>query len=99
MFLLFNICSVVKLLNRIVTPDLEGIKEGGSQKDLALHLHDYTHGIHSDPLLHLCMTFSALIHDVGKSTTRHNVGLVSPCAYHSLHSFVLFHAIDHRGVS
>jgi hypothetical protein len=34
--------------------------------DLAYHLHDFTHGINSDPLLALTITMSALIHDVGK---------------------------------
>jgi len=32
--------------------------------DVAAHLHDYTHGINSDPLLALAITISALIHDV-----------------------------------
>jgi hypothetical protein len=57
--------SVSKLLTRIVAPDLQkhmnrGDVTGG---DLASHLHDYTHGITSDPLAVLAIEFSALIHD------------------------------------
>jgi hypothetical protein len=57
--------SVSKLLTRIVAPDLQkhmmrGDITGG---DLASHLHDYTHGITSDPLAVLAIEFSALIHD------------------------------------
>jgi hypothetical protein len=56
--------SVSKLLNRIVTPDLsredmDQLEEGG----LSSHLHDFTHGIHSDPMAVFAIVFSALIHD------------------------------------
>jgi len=58
--------SVNKLLRRIVTPELseEKIEEikNSDQAKLALHLHDYTYGINSDPLAMFAMTFSALIH-------------------------------------
>ena len=59
--------SVNKLLKRIVAPDLseKELKKLKKVDDLAFHLHDYTHGINSDPLLHLAITISALIHDVG----------------------------------
>lgn len=60
--------SVKKLLKRIVAPDLteeqlEALKSK-DKSDLASHLHDYTHGINSDPLTSLAVTFSAMIHDV-----------------------------------
>ena len=67
--------SVNKLLKRIVLPELtdkqlESLKK---EDDLASHLHDYTHGIGSDPLLAFAITICALIHDVdhrGVSNTR-----------------------------
>jgi hypothetical protein len=51
-----------------VTPELspEQLKRLQKVDDLASHLHDYTHGINSDPLLALAITVSALIHDAGK---------------------------------
>ena len=57
--------SVSKLLKRIVAPDMspeeiDRIKEG----EWASHLHDFTHGITSDPLAVFAIIFSALIHDV-----------------------------------
>jgi hypothetical protein len=57
-----------QLLKRIVTPELSQEQLQRLQKvdDLAYHLHDFTHGINSDPLLALAITMSALIHDVGK---------------------------------
>jgi hypothetical protein len=52
---------VEKFLSRIVTPDMDekDMQQGG----LASKLHDYTHGINSDPLTLLAIVFSALIHD------------------------------------
>jgi hypothetical protein len=57
--------SVSKLLTRIVAPDLQKHMKRGdiTGGDLASHLHDYTHGITSDPLAVLAIEFSALIHD------------------------------------
>jgi hypothetical protein len=56
--------SVSKLLTRIVAPNLQKqVKRRASMDNLALHLHDYTHGITSDPLAVLAIEFSALIHD------------------------------------
>jgi hypothetical protein len=57
--------SVSKLLTRIVAPDLQKHMNLGdvTGSDLASHLHDYTHGITSDPLAVLAIEFSALIHD------------------------------------
>ena len=52
--------SVDKLLNRIVTPDIETANEDAAAKDL----HHYTHGITSDPLIHFGVVLSALVHDV-----------------------------------
>ena len=59
--------SVNKLLKRIVAPDLtseqlELLKKGGGQ-NFASHLHDFTHGIVSDPMAAFAITFSAIIHD------------------------------------
>jgi class 3 adenylate cyclase len=52
--------SSVKLLSRIVAPDL-----GKVSGDAALQsLHDHTYGITSDPLTQFAVIFSALIHDV-----------------------------------
>ena len=47
--------SVVKLLSRIVKPDLLDVNEKT--------LHDHTYGLTSDPLVHFAVVFSALIHD------------------------------------
>jgi hypothetical protein len=51
--------SVVKLLSRIVAPDVDAVNS-----DLESTLHDYTYGITSDPLTQFACVFSALIHDV-----------------------------------
>jgi class 3 adenylate cyclase len=53
------VMSVVKLLARIVVPDI-GEETG---KDMASTLHDHTYGITSDPLTQFACVFSALIHD------------------------------------
>jgi class 3 adenylate cyclase len=53
------VMSVVKLLSRIVVPDI-GKATG---KDMASTLHDHTYGITSDPLTQFACVFSALIHD------------------------------------
>ena len=65
--------SVEKFLSRIVTPDLEekdvinspdlDEKDLKNAEGIASRLHDYTHGINSDPLTLLAIVFSALIHD------------------------------------
>jgi hypothetical protein len=48
---------VVKLLSRIVAPNIEdGVNNN--------KLHDHTYGITSDPLTRLSIIFSILIHDV-----------------------------------
>jgi len=57
--------SVKKLLKRIVAPelsnqDIKTLKK--NPNNLAGRLHDYTHGITSDPLAVFAITFSALIH-------------------------------------
>ena len=51
--------SVVKLMSRIVAPDVEA-----TDGDLESTLHKYTFGITSDPLTQFACVFSALIHDV-----------------------------------
>lgn len=53
---------VDKFLKRIVAPDVDptNVKD---QTHVATALHDYTHGINSDPLTILAILFSALVHD------------------------------------
>ena len=54
------------MLKRITTPELskDKIEECQNPDTLASHLHACTHGITSDPLTLLAISFSALIHDV-----------------------------------
>lgn len=57
--------SVDKFLTRIVAPEIDE-KEAQrleNEKDLYSKLHDYTHGITSDPMTLFAIVFSALIHD------------------------------------
>jgi 3'5'-cyclic nucleotide phosphodiesterase len=53
--------AVDKFMKRIVNPNIDVDSDNG---DVASHLHDYTHGINSDPLTLFAIIFSALIHDV-----------------------------------
>lgn len=53
---------VDKFLTRIVTPDIDP-NTVTNEKDIASTMHDYTHGINSDPMTLLAIVFSALIHD------------------------------------
>lgn len=57
---------VSKFLKRIVSPDLsdDDLQKMKDNKKLASHLHSYTHGINSDPIVMFAVLFSALIHDV-----------------------------------
>ena len=61
--------SVAKLLGRVVSPELPSL-QGQSMADekarhqMAAQIHDFTHGLTSDPLANLALVFSALIHDV-----------------------------------
>lgn len=50
-----------KFLKRIVAPD---IGAGYSKENIASQVHDYTHGINSDPITLLAIIFSALVHDL-----------------------------------
>jgi len=61
--------SVSKFLKRIVTPEID-LEELSNLQDkdkiaqqIASHLHDYTHGLTSDPITIFAIVFSALIHD------------------------------------
>lgn len=54
--------STVKLLSRIVAPDIE--VEDDNEEEKLHSLHDHTYGITSDPLTQFACIFSALIHDV-----------------------------------
>ncbi|GKY95746.1 hypothetical protein MPSEU_000535400 [Mayamaea pseudoterrestris] len=52
--------SVVKLLSRIIAPEIESESQDAAHKNL----HDHTFGITSDPLTQLGVVMAALIHDV-----------------------------------
>lgn len=54
--------SVLKLMSRIVAPDLKDDKVSRSGT-IAAKKHDHTYGITSDPLTHFAVAFSALCHD------------------------------------
>jgi 3'5'-cyclic nucleotide phosphodiesterase len=56
--------STVKLLSRIVAPDLPS---EGNDSDFDKDLHDHTYGITSDPLTQFSCVFASLIHDVDHS--------------------------------
>jgi 3'5'-cyclic nucleotide phosphodiesterase len=58
--------SATKLLGRIVEPeiDLSVLNGEDAHGAVASHLHDYTHGINSDPVTLFGIVYSALIHDV-----------------------------------
>ena len=48
--------------------------------NVALHLHDYTYGINSDPLAMFAMTFSALIHgELGLANFSLEIASVAAC--------------------
>jgi hypothetical protein len=57
--------AVDKFLARVVAPEIDE-KEAQkieNEKDLHSKLHDYTHGINSDPMVLFAIVFGALIHD------------------------------------
>lgn len=56
--------SVDKLLKRLVTPNIDLADDGSQDNSIESQLHQYTHGITSDPLTHFGIVFSALIHDI-----------------------------------
>jgi class 3 adenylate cyclase len=64
-----HVClSSNKLLKRILQSDAVDYamaSKGRTISDVASDLHNHTYGISSDPLTHLAIVFSALIHDVG----------------------------------
>jgi len=56
-----------KFLKRIVAPDIDLADKSTTFKSkefdaLASEVHNYTHGINSDPMTILAIVFSALIH-------------------------------------
>ena len=61
--------SVAKLLGRVVTPEIasnqgESVADLRVRSQMAAQIHDFTHGLTSDPLASLALVFTALIHDV-----------------------------------
>ena len=61
--------SVSKLLGRVVSPELsslhgESVSDRRARNHVAAQIHDFTHGLTSDPLASLALVFTALIHDV-----------------------------------
>jgi len=61
--------SVTKLLGRVVTPDIsstlgESVADQRVRNQVAAQIHDFTHGLTSDPLASFALVFTALIHDV-----------------------------------
>lgn len=58
--------SVTKLLQRVVTPEIK-VRRGSllemkdMKKQVASDLHNYTHGITSDPLTQLAIIFAAMV--------------------------------------
>ena len=56
--------SVTKLLARVVTPDSIDYNDLAYVKKGTEKLHEYTHGVASDPWTQFACAFSALIHDV-----------------------------------
>jgi Adenylate and Guanylate cyclase catalytic domain/3'5'-cyclic nucleotide phosphodiesterase len=64
--------SVVKMLNRIIEPDLDSDPanccidndQASQEGQIAATLHNHIYGITSDPLTQFACAFSALIHDI-----------------------------------
>jgi class 3 adenylate cyclase len=61
--------SVAKLLGRVVTPDIssnqgESVTDQKARNQMAAQIHDFTHGLTSDPLASFALVFAGLIHDV-----------------------------------
>lgn len=61
--------SVNKLLSRVSTPDLSAPKNASNflkrgREEVAAEIHNFTHGITSDPMAVFAIVFAALIHDV-----------------------------------
>lgn len=60
--------SVNKLLSRVSTPDLSAPKTSKflrrGREEVAAEIHNFTHGITSDPMAVFAIVFAALIHDV-----------------------------------
>jgi hypothetical protein len=62
--------SVVKLLARIVAPDMSNL---GEQKMNVRGLYDHTYGITNDPIIQFSVVISALIHDTGTFFSRRHI--------------------------
>jgi len=84
-----------KFLKRIVAPDIAFEKE--QIGDIASQLHNYTHGINSDPLTLLAIVFSALIHDADhRGVSNHQLGTENPDLAEKYHNKSLAeqHSLD-----
>ena len=61
--------SVTKLLGRVVTPDISSslgvcVTDQKARNQRAAQIHNFTHGLTSDPLASFALVFTGLIHDV-----------------------------------
>jgi len=70
--------SVAKLLSRVVSPELSNVQgelacDRQIRDQMAAQVHDFTHGLTSDPLATLALVFAGLVHDIdhqGVSNTQ-----------------------------
>ncbi|CAB9516454.1 Receptor-type guanylate cyclase gcy [Seminavis robusta] len=59
------VTSIVKLLSRIINPQLIELQKDKAVADTLTHaMHDHTFGITSDPVTQFAVVFAGLIHDV-----------------------------------
>jgi len=93
--------SVNKLLKRVVAVKHDEMTDTEAEHArVALRLHNNTYGIKSDPLAFLAMSFSALIHDVGKQIKpiiRINANRLARTLFP--HCLYFLSLLDHKGVS
>jgi hypothetical protein len=93
--------SVVKLLSRIVAPNLTA-NDIDTNSNIASTLHDHTYGITSDPLTQFAVVLSALIHDGmypnEQCHIRSKSSSSSGLAYKRFPDSFAFPAVDHLGV-
>jgi 3'5'-cyclic nucleotide phosphodiesterase len=57
--------SVSKLLTRIINLMLDGVTtKNNANMDIGYHIHDFTYGMHLDPITIIAILLSGIIHDV-----------------------------------